>query len=53
MLLIHFYFLQRKAKNGDGYISEPEKGYESDYGENRLYRNSENEHTKRVSIRRS
>ncbi|KAL5233236.1 hypothetical protein ACI65C_000646 [Semiaphis heraclei] len=42
-----------KARKGDGYSSEPEKGYESDFGENRLFQNLNGEYTRNVSMRRS
>ncbi|KAL4090990.1 hypothetical protein QTP88_025737 [Uroleucon formosanum] len=42
-----------KARKGDGYSSEPEKGYESDFGENRLFQNLDGEYTRNVTMRRS
>jgi len=48
-----FIFLGPKARKGDGYSSEPEKGYESDFGENRLFQNLDGEYIRNVSMRRS
>lgn len=48
-----FYFLEPKARNGDGYLSEPEKNYDSDFGESRLFQNLGGERSKNVSMRRS
>ncbi|XP_026805418.1 uncharacterized protein LOC113548641 isoform X3 [Rhopalosiphum maidis] len=42
-----------KIRKGDGYSSEPEKGYESDFGENRSFQNLDDEYTRNVSMRRS
>lgn len=42
-----------KARKGDGYSSEPEKGYDSDFGENRLFQNLDGEYTRNVSMRKS
>ncbi|XP_015376235.1 PREDICTED: uncharacterized protein LOC107170575 isoform X3 [Diuraphis noxia] len=42
-----------KARKGDGYLSEPEKGYDSDFCENRLFQNLDGEYTRNVSMRRS
>ncbi|XP_027854594.2 uncharacterized protein LOC114133142 isoform X4 [Aphis gossypii] len=42
-----------KARKADGYSSEPEKGYESDFGENRLFQNLDGEYIRNVSMRRS
>lgn len=37
-----------KSRNGNGYLSEPEKGYESDFGENRRFQNLDSEHIKHM-----
>lgn len=47
-------FLDPKGRNSDGYLSEPEKGYDSDFGENRLFQRIDGDHSKHVfSTRRS
>ncbi|XP_025415934.1 uncharacterized protein LOC112687435 isoform X15 [Sipha flava] len=41
-----------RARNNDGYLSEPEKGYDSDFAENRLFQNLDGDHSKIVSSTR-